>query len=326
MEIPRRNIHTVMEKKKVVLRYVKNMFFILVGTMIMGFVFNVFQAPNHITPTGFSGIASIISYLLSQAGITVPPSPIYLGMNAILFIFAYKMLGKEFCIYSLTGILGYALFMQVFGYIHVNVGNDLLLACIYGGCLMGVGTGLVIKHGGSTGGADMSAVILRKLMPNLSTGTLIIIIDGVIIGVSAIIYGLNLGMYALVSCILMGAVCDMVANGEKTTMAYYIVTNKKEELAEGLLNRLHRGVSNIEVTGMYSHTRHDMLFVVVRRAEVPTLKQVIYEIDPSAFLIGVNAQEVNGMGFDKLRSQERPKIDFEKLKKHKNKKNQTKDN
>ena len=304
-----------MKNNKIVIRYTKNIVAIIIGTFLMGFAFNVFQAPNHITPTGFSGIATIVSHLLKQVNIFIKPSPIYLGLNAVLFIFAYKMLGKEFCVYSITGILGYAFSMEVLSYVHVNVGNDLLLCCIYGGCLMGLGTGLVIKHGGSTGGADMSAVILRKLIPGLTTGTLIIIIDGIIIICSAIIFGLNLGMYSLISCVLMGNICDVVANGQKTTMAYYIVTDKKAEMANALIERVHRGVSNIQVTGMYSQTQHDMLFVVVRRAEAPTLKQIVYDIDKNAFLIGVNAREVNGIGFDAYIKQ--PKLEFKINKKNK---------
>ena len=307
-----------MNKRKVVFTYAKNMCAIIIGTFIMGFAFNVFQAPNHITPTGFSGIATIISYLLGRAGVNIAPSPIYLGLNVILFIFAYKALGKEFCIYSVTGILGYALSMQVLSYVHINVGNDLLLCCIYGGCIMGVGTGLVIRFGGSTGGADMSAVILRKIWPNLSTGTLIIVIDGIIIGVSAIVFGLNLGMYALVSCILMGSVCDMIANGQKTVSAYYIITNKKEELAQELLNRVHRGVSSIQITGMYSHQEHDMIFVVVRRSEVIALKHVIHDVDPTAFVISVNVREAMGIGFDKLHVDDKKlMLNFAKSSKHK---------
>ena len=301
-----------MNKRKVVFTYAKNMCAIIIGTFIMGFAFNVFQAPNHITPTGFSGIATIISYLLGRAGVNITPSPIYLGLNVILFVFAYKALGKEFCIYSTTGILGYALSMQLLSYVHINVGNDLLLCCIYGGCIMGLGTGLVIRFGGSTGGADMSAVILRKIWPNLSTGTLIIVIDGMIIGVSAIVFGLNLGMYALVSCILMGTICDMVANGQKVVSAYYIITNKKEELAKELLDRVHRGVSSIQVTGMYSHQTHDMLFVVVRRSEVITLKHVIHEVDANAFMIGVNVREAIGLGFDKMHIENKRPIVFAK--------------
>ncbi|MBP5651746.1 MAG: YitT family protein [Clostridia bacterium] len=314
-----------MDKRKVALAYAKNMTMIIIGTFIMGFAFNVFQAPNHITPTGFSGIASIISYLLSQANIFISPSPIYLALNVFLFIFAYKMMGKEFCIYSATGILGYALSMEVLRYVHINVGSDLLLCCIYGGAIMGVGTGLVIRFGGSTGGADMSAVLLRKIMPNLSTGTLIVIIDGTIIGVSAIVYGLNLGMYALVSCVLMGSICDMIANGNKSVRAYYIITTKRDELANALLDRVHRGVSNIQITGMYSHENHDMLFVVVRMSEVVTLKRVIHDVDEKAFIIGVNVREAMGIGFEKLHVDDKKMLNFKlPTKKHKtNKSNET---
>ncbi len=273
----------------------------------MGFAYNIFLAPNSITPTGFSGIATIISHLLSKVNITIMPSLIYLGLNAILFIFAFRTMGKDFCIYSLTGILGYSLSMQVLSYIHLNVGNDLLLCTIYGGCVMGIGTGIVIRFGGSTGGADMSAAIIHKYTHKITTGQLIISIDAIIVTASAIVYGLNLGMYALISCIIMGTMCDMVLDGVRSVRAYYIITDKKKELSDALMTQIHRGVSNIKVTGMYSETEHDMLFVVVSRPQIMTLKSVVKQVDPNAFLISTQVKEAVGIGFEKLETKENNK-------------------
>ncbi len=315
-----------MQTKKLALKYTKNIVAIIVGTFIMGFSYNIFLAPNKITPTGFSGIATIMSYLLGKANINISASIIYLALNAILFVFAYKTMGRDFCIYSITGILGYSLAMQVLGYVHINLGDDLLLCTIYGGVVMGIGTGIVIRFGGSTGGADMMANILRKRFRRVSTGQLIILIDATIVTCSAIVYGLNLGMYALISCLIMGTMCDVVLDGVRSVRAYYIITNKSKELSTALMEHIHRGVSDIKVTGMYSGAEHDMLFVVVTRPQIMALKQTIKEIDPQAFLISTQVKEAMGMGFERLTEEDsKAKIKFAKKKDKKNNKDALQD-
>lgn len=300
-----------MKYQKQVINYTKNIIAIIIGTFFMGFSYNVFLHPNNITPTGFSGIATIISHLIDGA---ISASPIYLAMNAVLFIFAYKTMGRDFCIYSIAGILGYSLSMEVLSFIHINVGSDLLLCTLYGGVVMGFGTGIVIRFGGSTGGVDMMANILGKKFKRITTGQLIIIIDALVVSLSAIVYGLNLGMYALINCLLMGVMCDLVLDGVRSVRAYYIITNNAKELSQALMDKVHRGVSNIKITGMYSGTDHDMLFVVVTRPQVMQLKQVVKDIDPTAFLISTQVKEALGIGFEPITKEQTKKMTFKKSK------------
>lgn len=286
--------------KSIALRYTLNILFILVGTFLMGISFSVFLSPNKISPTGFSGIASIICNLLAKSNIIISPSIIYLALNAVLFIIAFKSMGKEFIILSITGVGGFSLSMFVCEYIKIDVGNDLLLCALYGGLLMGLGSGLVLKSGGSTGGCDTIACMLKHHNAKITTGQLIMTIDGIIIVASCFIYGINYGMYALITTFIMGNVCDVVLNGVKAARAYYIITDKGEELSEAIKKNVNRGVTQINATGMYKKQSHNMLFCLVTRSQVIALKRTIKEIDPNAFMYSVNVTEAIGMGFEPL--------------------------
>ena len=287
-------------KRKTFSHWFINIIYILVGTFLMGIAFSVFLSPNKISPTGFSGIASIICNLLANANIIISPSIIYLALNAILFIIAFKSMGKEFIILSITGVGGFSLSMFICEFIKFDVGNDLLLCALYGGLFMGFGSGLVLKSGGSTGGCDTIACMLKHHNAKITTGQLIMAIDGIIIIVSCFIYGINYGMYALVTTFIMGNVCDIVLNGVKAARAYYIITDKGEELSEAIKNNVNRGVTEINATGMYKKQSHNMLFCLVSRSQVVALKRTIKQVDPNAFMYSVNVTEAIGMGFDKL--------------------------
>lgn len=305
------------QMKKLALRYTLNILYILIGTFLMGIAFSVFLSPNKISPTGFSGIASIICNLLATKNIIISPSLVYLGLNVVLFAIAFKSMGKEFIILSVTGVGGFSLSMFICEFIKFDVGNDLLLCALYGGLFMGLGSGLVLKSGGSTGGCDTIACMLKHHNAKITTGQLIMTIDGIIIAVSCFIYGINYGMYALVTTFIMGNITDIVLNGVKAARAYYIITDKGDELSEAIKKNVNRGVTEINATGMYKKQNHNMLFCLVSRSQVVALKRTIKEIDPNAFMYSVNVTEAIGVGFDPLEKEKAEK----KAKKIKDKQN-----
>lgn len=288
----------IMKKKGVV--YCLNILTIIAGTFLMGIAFSVFLSPNKISPTGFSGIASLICNFAASHGVNINPSLLYLGMNAILFAIAFKSMGKDFIILSVVGVASYSLSMFVCKYIHIDVGNDLLLCALYGGLFMGLGSGLVLRSGGSTGGGDTIACMLKHGNSRITTGQIIIIIDIFIIGGSCFIYGINYGMYALVTCFVMGNVCDVVINGVRAARAYYIITDKDVEISQSIITNVKRGVTCMNVVGMYQNTSHRMLLCIVTRSQVAALKHVVKTIDPTAFMYSVNVTEALGRGFDPL--------------------------
>ena len=136
---------------------------IVFGTFIMGFAFSVFLEPNNISTGGFSGLSMIIVALISKLGIDwLSASIVYLVLNLGLFVYAYKALGKKFAIKALIGILSYSGAMELFARLPINITYETLISAVYGGALMGVGLGLVVRFGGSTGGGDMVACIVRN--------------------------------------------------------------------------------------------------------------------------------------------------------------------
>lgn len=288
----------IMKKKAVV--YCINVLTIMLGTFFMGIAFSVFLSPNKISPTGFSGIASLICNFASSKGVYINPSLLYLGMNAVLFAIAFKSMGKEFIILSVTGVAAYSLSMFLCGYIHINVGNDLLLCAVYGGLFMGLGSGLVLRSGGSTGGGDTIACMLKNRNSRITTGQILIIVDTIIILGSCLVYGITYGMYALVTCFIMGNVCDVVINGVKAARAYYIITDKADNMSHAIIDNIKRGVTCMDVVGMYQNTNHKMIMCIVTRSQVVALKRVVKSYDPTAFMYSVNVTEALGRGFDPL--------------------------
>ena len=140
---------------------------VVLGTLVMGFAFSVFLEPNDISTGGFSALAMIINTIFENIGITgIPTSAIYLVLNIGLYLFALKTLGKRFAIKSLVGILSFSLGMEVFTLINFNITYELLISAVFGGSIMGVGVGLVVRFGGSTGGSDMIASIVKSKRKN----------------------------------------------------------------------------------------------------------------------------------------------------------------
>lgn len=291
-----------MSKKKIAVKWTINILAVIIGTFIMGISFSVFLSPNKISPTGFSGIASLISNLVkSKTGFYLSPSILYLVMNAILFLIAFKTMGLEFIILSITGVASYSAAMEVCGLINIDVGNDLLLCALYGGLLMGIGAGIVLRFGGSTGGGDTIACMLKHSNVKVTTGQIIIIIDVVIIAASCVAYGISYGMYAIITCILMGYMCDTVINGVKGTRAYYIVTDKPEQMYEEISKHVHRGVTQIKGTGMFTHKDRSILMCLLSRSEIASLKRAVRAADEKAFMYSIDVKEAIGVGFEPMK-------------------------
>ena len=309
MEITKRNIN-----KKEVLLLLKQIALILVGTFVMSFGFMVFLSPHNIVPGGFMGIAQILYDVLSSIGFNyISISMWYIIINLFLFIYAVKVLGLKFGLRAGVGILSYSLFVELIGSLDFvaqinqqfiteatalsDVGVYILYA-LYGGLLMGVGIGLVFRGEGSTGGCDMVAVVVNKFFPTITTGQIIIFVDGCVVLASAIAYGsIILPLFALITIFISGKTADIFIDGVRSLRAYYILTDKKEEMATRIMKELDRGVTNIKCEGMYTKKDKDMLFVILRRAQIMKLKKIVKEVDINSFMFSNNVREAYGLGF-----------------------------
>lgn len=270
---------------------------VIVGTFIMGFGFSVFLEPNEISTGGFSAVAMVVNAWFGKIGIVgVPTSVIYLVLNIGLYFLALKTLGKRFALKALIGILSFSLSMELFSYLNISISYEILVSAIYGGVLMGVGVGLVVRFGGSTGGSDMIACIVKKKSPNFTIGTLMICINALIILLSTITFtdGVRLLPYTIIALVLDMIVTDFVNEGYKQIRAFNIVTTKPNELADAIMNRLARGCTCIQAKGMHSKSDRYELICLASRYQMGLLKNIIKEIDPQAFVYTTKVSEVIG--------------------------------
>ena len=270
---------------------------VVLGTVVMGFAFSVFLEPNEISTGGFSALSMVISVWLGKIGLkSVPTSAIYLVLNIGLYFLALKTLGKRFAIKALIGIFSFSLSMELFSYLNLNTTFELLVSAIYGGAIMGVGVGLVVRFGGSTGGSDMIACIVKKKKPNATIGTLMICIDTFIILLSTITFadGIRLLPYTIIALILSMLITDFVNEGYKQIRAFSIVTTKPNELADAIMNKLARGCTCTQVKGMHSKSDRCQLVCLASRYQMGQLKSIIKEIDPQAFVYLTKVSEVIG--------------------------------
>ena len=290
---------------------------VIAGTFLMGFAFNVFLNNNKISPSGFSGLSAIISnVLLENLNINIPASIFYLGINAILFIFAYKSLGLKFAINSAIGIISYSIFIQFANFDIGLSGTDLLLCAIYGGVVMGVGMGFVFRGHGSTGGSDMLAKLLSKKLKFVSVGNMVFVVDFVVYK------NLELALYSLIAIWIMTKMADVVISGVQSLRAYYIISNNYEEIANKIMKEAERGVTGFKSQGMYTHKEQNVLMTVVTRAESVKLRQIVAESDKNAFMFSSPISEAMGTGFlplDKVKEKTKKKTKSKNINQDSNK-------
>lgn len=270
---------------------------IVLGTLIMGFAFSVFLEPNNISVGGFSALAMVISTLFENVGIVgIPTSAIYLVLNIGLYVFALKTLGRKFAIKSLVGIVSFSLGMQIFDLINFNITYELFVSAIFGGAIMGVGVGLVVRFGGSTGGSDMIASIIKSKKPNASLGSFIIVVDMIIIGLTLFVFanGFELLPYTITALLFCMYITDFVNDGYKQVRAYNIVTTKPEEMSAAIMAQLARGCSCTSAKGMHSNSDKTIVICLVSKYQAGQLKSIIKEVDPAAFVYATKVGEVIG--------------------------------
>lgn len=267
-------------------------FYILIGCMFMGMGTALFLLPNQLSSGGFSGIATIVYYLLDiPLGITI------LVLNIPLFILALFKIGREILVKSMAGTLLLSTFIDLFENVQ-SLTTDRLLASIYGGISIGLGLGLVLKAGGSTGGTDLLSYITRTYKNNIKVSDIIVIVDIVIVGLNVIFFGeIEIGLYSAIAIYIVGKMIDLIFEGVNFAKMIFIVSNKYKEIAKQIGDELGRGSTGVYAKGMYTREKKMMLLCVVSRNEVEKIKQIARKIDRKSFIIISNAREVLGKGF-----------------------------
>lgn len=176
-------------------------------------------------------------------------------------------------------------------------GDDLLLAAVYGGVILGIGIGMVFLGQGTTGGTDMMAALIQKYISHYSIAQIMQFIDGLIVIVGMYVFGIQRALYAIIAVYLVTKVSDSLIEGLKFSKQTFIITEKPDEVARVIMEDLDRGATGICGKGMYSGQEKTIIFCVVNKKEIVKLKEMVDDIDPNAFVIVSDAREVHGEGF-----------------------------
>lgn len=273
-------------------KYVPMVIAILLGGIICGISFNVFLMPHKLLSGGISGIALTISYLLG-----VSPGILIFVLNIPIFLLGIRFIDKEFIILSLIGMLALSISIDTFSFLkNVVDTQDILLSCLYGGVMNGIGMGIVFRNRASQGGIDIIAVIMKKYF-SMNIGSTSMIINFVIVTVSSFIYGLQPAMYTLVSMYVSSTVLDKVQQGFGRSKSVMIITDKEKEIAEEVLKQLGRGITYLEGEGAYTGNKKKVLYCIITLNQLAKLKQIVRETDENAFMTVSDTSEVLGRGF-----------------------------
>ena len=273
-------------------KYLKEGIEIILGCVLMALGTSLFLLPNQLSSGGFAGIATIIYYLFN-----LPLGTTMLILNIPLIILTIIKVGKETAIKGVIGTIVLSTFIDIFERFN-PLTEDRLLACIYGGILIGLGTAIVLKANASTGGTDLLTYIIRAYKPHFKASNLIVIVDISIVFLNVLFFReIEIGLYSAIAIYLSGKMIDIVFEGIYFTKTMFIVSNKYKEIAQEIGKKLDRGSTAIYAKGMYTRERKMILWCVASRGEVAKIKDIAQEIDPKAFIVISSAREAWGKGF-----------------------------
>ncbi len=272
---------------------------IMLGTFLVAVAITVFFEPNDMVTGGVSGLAIIILDWTKHLGFPIPLWISNLVLNIPLFILGTRARGFHFLAKTsfATAFLSVTLFVT--SYLPA-FGGDLLLCAVYGGVITGVGLGLVFRAMATTGGTDMAASIINKYLPHFSMQRILFCIDSTIIAIGFFVFGPTTALYAIISVFISTKVLDTMLEGLNFSKAAFIISDHSDEISKTLLSDLERGVTSLSGHGMFTGNAKNVLLCVVSTTEIVKLKDLVYNIDHTAFVIVADVREVLGEGFKSI--------------------------
>lgn len=258
-----------------------------IGAIIYSAGLNLFLIPNHIIDGGITGIS-----LLVQALTGIPFSLLIVVLNLPFFYLGYRRLGAGLAVSSTYAIVVLSLFSSIFEEMKPAT-TDPFLSTIFGGIIIGIGVGIVIKSGGSTDGTEIVAIWMDS-KSSFSVGEIIMFFNFFILGAAGFVFSWNSAMYSLIAYFICSRMIDAVSTGLDSSKGIFIVTTEYDKVSDAIVHDMHRAVTRLHGQGGFLKDDKDVLYCVVTRLEVTKLKQVVHGIDPSAFLSVFDVQEVQG--------------------------------
>ncbi|ATF11442.1 YitT family protein [Brevibacillus sp. HB1.2] len=273
-------------------KLLKRVFGILIGASLFSVALEIFLVPNNIIDGGIVGISIITSHLSG-----LPLGVFLFVLNLPFLIIGYKQIGKTFALSTLFGVtimsIGTTLLHPVPG-----LTDDPLLAAVFGGILLGIGVGLVLRYGGSLDGTEIVAVLLNKKSP-FSVGEIVMFMNLFILSSAGFVFGWDRAMYSLIAYYIAFKMIDLTIEGFQESKAVWIISDNHKDLGDAIVARLGRGVTYLNGEGGYTGDDKKVIFCIITRLEEAKLKLIVEEVDENAFLAVGNIHDVRGGQFKK---------------------------
>jgi len=276
-----------------ILKSALNVFKILLGAVIFAVGIQWFYHPASLLSGGVTGIAMIINYMFDT-----PVGIMMIALNVPLFLIALRRYGWRFMAGSLFGMICGSVAIDLLSIYPVTITTEPFLASIFGGIITGLGLGIVYTTGSTTGGTDVIAKIIREKFPYVNFGTMILVLDAVIIAAYALIFRkYENAMYTVIAVYVETRVIDLVLYGSSQSKLCHIISEYSDEIQKAIVKELNRGVTVLSGKGAYSGAEKQILLCVVKRQQIIEIKKIVKNIDKKAFVIVTDTRDVFGEGF-----------------------------
>ncbi|MFZ7946577.1 YitT family protein [Neobacillus sp. 19] len=280
--------HRKLTKRKLLQRIL----LITLGATLMSVGLEIFLVPNKVIDGGITGISIMLSYITGwKLGIFL------FILNIPFFFIGYKQIGKTFAFSTLYGIIILSIGTSLLHPVPAFT-QDILLATVFGGIVLGIGVGLVIRYGGSLDGTEILAILFNKKLP-FSVGEIIMFFNLFILGSAGFVFSWDRAMYSLIAYFVAYKTIDVTITGLDESKSVWIISDNAREIGDAIMNRLGRGVTYINGEGAFSGDDKKVIFCVINRLEEAKLKEIVTENDDSAFLAVADIAEVRGGRFKK---------------------------
>lgn len=275
----------------------RDIFVIVLGTAIYAFGLVFVNIPNHLAEGGVTGITLIFRALFG-----INPAISTLILNIPIIALGGRILGRRSFVYTIIGTFSLSAWLFIWQKVPISIDlhHDLLIAALVAGLFGGIGSGIIYRVGGTTGGSDVIARILEQRI-GVSVGRTLFILDIVILTASLTYIDLQKMMYTLIFSYVFSHIVDAILDGGYSARGVLVISNHSESIAPKLMTEMERGVSFLNGEGAYSGTPKKIIYMVVSAREISEVKRIIYEFDTQAFVSVINVHEVEGEGFTYLR-------------------------
>lgn len=271
----------------------QDLFYLVLGSFLFALAVNVFVIPNELGEGGVTGVSIILYYLFQWS-----PSLVNLIVNSLLLIFGYRFLDKKMIIYTIIAVLLNSIFLHLTHDWNIQ-SNELIVNAIFGGILVGTGIGMIIRVGGSTAGTTILAKIANKYL-NWNISYALLFFDLIVVFSSLFIIGIEKLMLTIIMLYVGTKVMDFIIEGLNPKKAVTIISVQQDKIAEQVNLIMNRGVTVLQGKGYYSQEPKEVLYIVISKQEVSTLKKIVKKVDKEAFLTIHDVRDVFGEGFVEL--------------------------